>query len=942
MKSASPLSTKGIRRDLLPCLFGVLGLLVARNSGAAEYYVSTTGSDSNTGTIDQPFATLQKGVNTAAVGDTVWIRGGTYSITTPATSAAGINFTKSGTSDTARIKYWAYPGELPVFDFSNMAISTSGYTMGFSVSGSWLHFKGLEIRGVPMNTFSNNGVAVTSGGNDIFELLNMHHNSGNGIFIGSKSAGGHLVLNCDAHDNYDATSSQGQGQNADGFGVHYQTAGATTIVRGCRAWWNSDDGYDLINQEIPVTVENSWAMGNGYADYGATNPSSGNGNGFKMGSSRTGVRHLVQNNVAWKNKASGFYANHSTGGNTWYNNTSFQNGTNYNMLASSFDSSGNVTGTIVLTGALAHIMRNNLGYPTKNANMDGVDTQFNTWDLNITPAAKDFLTISDPSVSGTGQAIETTSPMFGPRQADGSLPNVDFLKLAAGSAMIDKGTDVGLPFNGATPDLGAYEYGATTGAGGAAGTGAATGAGGAVGSGGGVGSGGASGRDAGPAGTGGSRDASPGGNAGVTGSGGTTVAGSGGTSAAGSGGTVAGSGGAAAGGSGGINSTVVGAGGSGSGGQSGTTTGKTTKAGCSCTLGAEAAHVPAGAWLAMLGFLWSVVGLAKGVRLPSLLTIPARRDLAGAGDALGTCQAVAAGIASVTVQGERRALSLGRDAEQINGIAGRRAGGHAAGGTQGRGQTIAWGQATDLSRAGRADLRGSLGTERAALAKTHGSVAEVEVPARAVLTNRDGQGAGLGRRAERADQARRGGVVASTANGGGCDADAARAAHETGLAFVVAVRRAGGAGSALGRAEATQHTLVAAEAARALGVVAAGGAVGKGAVEGARRHVVGEDVVAGGGGKGRLTVQDACLGHAAAVRLGLRRTGLGHPIGAASNVTVHSLEVERRALVELGAQRGGVVARLHGGLGVGGGRRDSRIVCAARRGARPLGVWRRG
>ena len=164
---------------------------------------------------------------------------------------------------------------MPVFDFTNMVISTTGYTHGFVVNASYLHFKGLEIRYVPMNTFSNNGVAVTGGGNDIFELLNMHHNSGNGIFIGSKSAGGHLILNCDAHDNYDATSSQGQGQNADGFGVHYQTTGATTIIRGCRAWWNSDDGYDLINQEVPVTVENSWAMGNGYAMYGTFNPSIG-------------------------------------------------------------------------------------------------------------------------------------------------------------------------------------------------------------------------------------------------------------------------------------------------------------------------------------------------------------------------------------------------------------------------------------------------------------------------------------------------------------------------------------------------------------------------------------------------------------------------------------------------------------------------------------------
>src|SRR5215470_5041338 len=120
-------------------------VLAAGSAGATEYYVAPNGSDSNAGTMAAPWATLQKGVNTAVAGDTVWIRGGTYKITTPATSGAGINFTKSGTSDTARIKYWAYPGETPVFDFTDLVISTTGYTMGFVVTGSWLHFKGLEI-----------------------------------------------------------------------------------------------------------------------------------------------------------------------------------------------------------------------------------------------------------------------------------------------------------------------------------------------------------------------------------------------------------------------------------------------------------------------------------------------------------------------------------------------------------------------------------------------------------------------------------------------------------------------------------------------------------------------------------------------------------------------------------------------------------------------------
>jgi MYXO-CTERM domain-containing protein len=481
MKSAERLSHRDLGHGLLSWLLVGVGLFAARGALAAEYYVSPTGSDSNPGTQASPWGTVQKAASTAAAGDTVWFRGGTYS------PSAGITFSKSGTSDTNRINYFAYQGEVPKIDFSNMNVSSSGYSMGITVSGNWLHFKGIEECCLKETTFANNGFDV-SGSNDTFELLNMHNNMGNGIFMGTKSGGGNLILNCDSHDNYDPTTTQGQGQNADGFGVHYQTSGATTIIRGCRAWWNSDDGYDLINQEVPVTVENSWAFGCGYATYGTYSPSSGNGNGFKMGSSKTGIRHLVQNNVAWKNKASGFYANHSSGGNTWYNNTSFQNGTQFNMLASTWDSAGNRTDGVTLTGTKVHIMRNNIGFPNKNTDMNGVDTQFNSWDLNITPAAKDFLSITDPTVSGTGQAIETTSPALGPRQADGSLPNVDFMKLAAGSAMIDKGTNVQLPFVGAAPDLGAYEYGATggtptggvTAAGGATATGGATGAGGAT------------------------------------------------------------------------------------------------------------------------------------------------------------------------------------------------------------------------------------------------------------------------------------------------------------------------------------------------------------------------------------------------------------------------------------------------------------------------------
>jgi chitinase len=67
----------------------------------------------------------------------------------------------------------------------------------------------------------------------------------------------------------------------------------------------------------------------------------------------------------------------------------------------------------------------------------------------VTVSAADFVSLDFSGATGQ-------------RNADGSLPTINFLKLAAGSNLIDKGVDVGLPYSGSAPDLGAYEYSATT------------------------------------------------------------------------------------------------------------------------------------------------------------------------------------------------------------------------------------------------------------------------------------------------------------------------------------------------------------------------------------------------------------------------------------------------------------------------------------------------
>src|SRR4051812_29966235 len=81
---------------------------------ATEYYVATTGSDSNPGTLAAPWKSINKGVDRYNPGDTLYLRGGTYNLT------SGIYFYRSGTA-AAPITFRAYPGETVVLDGSSMA-----------------------------------------------------------------------------------------------------------------------------------------------------------------------------------------------------------------------------------------------------------------------------------------------------------------------------------------------------------------------------------------------------------------------------------------------------------------------------------------------------------------------------------------------------------------------------------------------------------------------------------------------------------------------------------------------------------------------------------------------------------------------------------------------------------------------------------------------------
>jgi len=425
-----------IRFPWRPALALAFAVAAARFAVAAEYYVHPDGNDAHPGTLAQPFASVTRAQEAVAPGDTVWIRGGTY-VFSGTKIEIGILLNKSGAPG-KRIHYWAYQDETPVFDFHELA--TPVRIRGISVKADWLHLRGLELRGVQQiltNTNESWGIRVEGGSHNIFERLNLHHNEGPGFFIAD--GGDNLLLNCDSHHNYDPDK---RGENADGFGGHARQEG--NVFRGCRAWANSDDGYDLIHARGAHRIEHCWAWSNGYVP--DTDQRAGNGGGFKMGGWLLNPArfpghiavHVVTHSLAFNNRAEGFNANYHPGMLRFYNNTAFNNARQFDLKVAPRH-----------TKPVTHVLRNNVALGAAPAlsghERNPPDDQFNAWNLeNFTVTADDFVSTDPRGVDG-------------PRRPDSSLPELDFMRPKPTSRLINAGIAVELPFKGAAPDLGAFE-----------------------------------------------------------------------------------------------------------------------------------------------------------------------------------------------------------------------------------------------------------------------------------------------------------------------------------------------------------------------------------------------------------------------------------------------------------------------------------------------------
>jgi len=419
---------------LLRAIIVILFLSLSLQLSGATYYVAPNGSDSNPGTLSSPWRTWQKAFDVAVAGDVVNIRGGVYytSGISRGSVVTGVFASKKNGTSSSRIVIQAYQNEVPILDCSPMTANAT--RRGISLDEcSYYTLKGLTVRNVKEYGQYAGCPTATAVSIQASKYINFErcvvHGSGNGF-----STTGFCdyidFLNCDAYDNIDFSD---RGGFSNGWtltmylspGVY--AAGTHVTLKGCRSWGNSDDGFDMYGANGYFTYTDCWAFDNGRYD--------GNGDGFKSYETKArepGVQRTFVRCLSFANKGSGFTSPPRAIEN-FFNCVSYSNRQN----GFGFNTGDN----------LACTFRNNISYKNGMAPYAGLSNNIcsnNTWNGKVTVTDADFRSVSYSGATG-------------PRQSDGSLPVLDFMKLAPGSDLINAGVDVGFPYGGSAPDMGAYE-----------------------------------------------------------------------------------------------------------------------------------------------------------------------------------------------------------------------------------------------------------------------------------------------------------------------------------------------------------------------------------------------------------------------------------------------------------------------------------------------------
>lgn len=212
-------------------------------------------------------------------------------------------------------------GKVITLDGNKKTINCSKYSgWGIKVNGSYW-----EIKNLTVTKAKDCGMVFQSGGNNRVTSCKFTYNGDSGLQI-YNSAHDVTCNYCESYYNYDSANG---GENADGFAAKL-SGGKNIKFNNCVAKYNSDDGWDLYSQPYQVTINKCEASYNGYRNSSLQTTPNGDGNGFKLGSSKVAVSHRLLDSKAYNNLACGVDANGNTA----------------KMTITNFSGSGNKKGNI--------------------------------------------------------------------------------------------------------------------------------------------------------------------------------------------------------------------------------------------------------------------------------------------------------------------------------------------------------------------------------------------------------------------------------------------------------------------------------------------------------------------------------------------------------------------------------------------------------------------
>jgi hypothetical protein len=420
----------------------------------ATYYVSTTGNNSNAGTLISPWLTINYGVEQLSAGDTLYVRGGTYK--------ERVTCIRSG-SVSNKINIVAYTGETPIVDGDNYTLPNYDWGVLFNVYGDYVYVYGLTVQ------YSNWMGILVSGKNCIIDNCISHHHMENGILITGDYS---IVQNCTVHHACMSNENGIQTRSgwASGLSAARSPIGATiknNIVYN--NWGEGISTYEAIDTVIEGNVcydsystnyylsDTTGTILQGNLAYHTQNMAGGANVGIMMGdelydppsANNTVINNIVfgsyRNFYWWQGTDGGGLSNILIANNTFVNTKSNQN---FIIAYSTDHSNTRIENNLILQEDSLEI--------SYFGTLDGLTLSNNLWSKTSTSGSGSTDIIGDPllaKVGGTGSG----------------LLSYTYFELLDDSPAIDAGvslSEVTIDYNsnsrGGLTSIGALEYSSDT------------------------------------------------------------------------------------------------------------------------------------------------------------------------------------------------------------------------------------------------------------------------------------------------------------------------------------------------------------------------------------------------------------------------------------------------------------------------------------------------